>query len=124
MTIREFTAGSLRRVVERLEPIAASKPPIPRPPPLQARSAPGSRKASMFFDDYPRFAETSRTAASMDRLNLRYEAIFAENRDILDGARVLDIASHDGRWSLAALATGARSVVGVEARPGLVANAR
>lgn len=57
------------------------------------------------------------------RLNLRYEAIFGENRDIFAGASVLDLASHDGRWSLAALATGARSVVGIEARPELVKSA-
>ncbi len=54
------------------------------------------------------------------RLNLRYEAIFGENRDIFAGASVLDLGSHDGRWSLAALANGARSVVGIEARPELV----
>ncbi len=46
--------------------------------------------------------------------------MFGENRDIFAGASVLDLASHDGRWSLAALATGARSVVGIEARPELV----
>ena len=79
--------------------------------------------ASGFFDDYPRFYETSRTTPYRDRLNLRYEAIFAENRDVFAGARVLDIASHDGRWSLAALKTGASHVVGIEARPELVANA-
>jgi predicted nicotinamide N-methyase len=77
----------------------------------------------MFFDNYPRFYETSLTSPFRGRLNLRYEAIFAENRDLLADARVLDIASHDGRWSLAALETGARSVVGVEARPELVDNA-
>ena len=57
----------------------------------------------MFFDAYPRFYETSKTSASRGRLNLRYEAIFGENADVFRGARVLDIASHDGRWSLAAL---------------------
>ncbi|HET6877804.1 MAG TPA: methyltransferase domain-containing protein [Jatrophihabitans sp.] len=86
-------------------------------------SAPGSRKASLFFDQYPRFYETSETTATRGRLNLRYEAIFAENRELFQGARVLDIASHDGRWSLAALATGAESVIGIEARPELVENA-
>jgi hypothetical protein len=74
----------------------------------------------MFFDEHPRFYETSETAAHRGRLNLRYEAIFAENRDIFAGARVLDIASHDGRWSLAALKTGAAQVVGIEARDELV----
>ena len=77
----------------------------------------------MFFEAHPRFYSTSKTAATRARLNLRFEGIFSENRDILDGARVLDIASHDGRWSLAALECGAKSVVGIEARPDLVAHA-
>ena len=83
-------------------------------------SAPGSRTASWFFEQFPRFYLSSSTASSTARLNLRYEAIFGENRDIFEGASVLDLASHDGRWSLAALAAGARSVTGVEARPELV----
>jgi Methyltransferase domain len=88
--------------------------------PIGADSAPGSRTASWFFEQFPRFYLTSSTAAATARLNLRYEAIFGENRDIFAGAPVLDLASHDGRWSLAALATGARSVTGIEARPELV----
>jgi hypothetical protein len=84
-------------------------------------SEPGSRiLASGFFDDYPRFYETSKTFAHPSRLNLRHEAIFGENADIFRGARVLDIASHDGRWSFAALKAGATSVAGVEGRPELV----
>jgi hypothetical protein len=77
----------------------------------------------MFFDDYPRFYETSQTTPDRGRLNLRYEAMFAENREIFAGARVLDIASHDGRWSHAALACGAQSVIGIEARADLVEHA-
>jgi Methyltransferase domain len=78
----------------------------------------------MFFDAYPRFYETSRTSAQRGRLNLRYEAIFGEHRDVFAGARVLDLASHDGRWSLAALRTGAVDVLGIEADAELVAAAR
>jgi hypothetical protein len=89
----------------------------------KSASVPGSRKSSMFFKDYPRFYETSHTSPYRGRLNLRYDAIFGENRDIFQGARVLDIASHDGRWSLAALASGARSVIGIEPRPDLVQHA-
>jgi Methyltransferase domain len=90
----------------------------PAPTPL---SPPGSRRVTAgFFDRHPRFFETSDTSAQPWRLNLRYEAIFADHADLLKGARVLDIASHDGRWSLAALETGARSVVGIEAREDLV----
>lgn len=78
----------------------------------------------MFFDEHPRFLETSETAAGLDRLNLRHEAIITDNADVLRGARVLDIASHDGRWSYAALQAGASHVIGIEARPNLVDNAR
>lgn len=78
----------------------------------------------MFFDDYERFFETSRISPFKERLNLRYEAMFAANSDVFEGARVLDLASHDGRWSFAALRTGADQVTGVEARPELVRNAR
>jgi predicted RNA methylase len=53
-------------------------------------------------------------------LSERYEAIFGENRDIFAGASLLDLASHHGCWSLAALATGVRSVIGIEARLELV----
>lgn len=77
----------------------------------------------MFFDDYPLFYETSETASSATRLNLRHQAMIEANRDILDGARVLDLASHDGRWSFAALKAGAAHVTGVEARRPLVENA-
>lgn len=77
----------------------------------------------MFFDDHPLFLETSETAASVARLNLRHQAIIEANQDILEGARVLDLASHDGRWSFAALKAGAAHVTGVEARAELVDNA-
>jgi hypothetical protein len=78
----------------------------------------------MFFDEFPRFYETSETGPDRGRLNMRYEAIFGENEEIFRGARVIDIASHDGRWSLAALKTGAAAVVGIEAREDLVQVAR
>ncbi len=78
----------------------------------------------MFFDDYDRFRTTSTTATSATRLNLRHQAMIESNRDILEGARVLDLASHDGRWSFAALQAGASHVTGVEARGRLVRNSR
>lgn len=77
----------------------------------------------MFFDDHPEFLETSSTSANARRLNLRHTAIIDENREVLRGARVLDIASHDGRWSFAALQAGAGSVTGIEGRDHLVKNA-
>lgn len=78
----------------------------------------------MFFDDHPEFTETSTTSADVGRLNLRHLAIIDEHRDLLRDARVLDIASHDGRWSFAALEAGAAHVTGIEGRPDLVENAR
>lgn len=88
----------------------------------------------VFGDDYARFIEVSELAQTPDqkgkrhrnaveqrnRMNERYEAIFADNQDILDGARVLDLASHDGRFSFAALKAGAAHVTGVEVRQSLV----
>ena len=78
----------------------------------------------MFFDDHDRFRTTSTTATSATRLNLRHQAMIEANRDILQGARVLDLASHDGRWSFAAMQAGASHVTGIEARPRLVRNSR
>ncbi|WP_459973784.1 class I SAM-dependent methyltransferase [Nocardioides pyridinolyticus] len=98
----------------------ASKSPLPD----AYRTEPGTRVASYFFENYRRFYDTGEAGlSSKPRLNLRYEAIFAENRDLFEGARVLDIACHDGRMSMAALACGAKSVVGIEARPELVERA-
>jgi hypothetical protein len=78
----------------------------------------------VFFDDHREFLESSTTATSVGRLNLRHLAIIDAHGDVLRGARVLDIASHDGRWSLAALEAGAAHVTGIEGRPDLVENAR
>lgn len=77
----------------------------------------------MFFDDHPEFLETSHTASNKGRLNLRHLAIIEEHREVLNGKRVLDIASHDGRWSFAALQAGAAHVTGIEGRDHLVTNA-
>jgi Methyltransferase domain len=125
MSLKHQAARALRAAAWRIErPARRMRRSTAAPPnadePTAVGSAPGSRVASWFFEQFPLFYLSSSTAASTARLNLRYEAIFGENRDIMAGASVLDLASHDGRWSLAALATGARSVIGIEARPELV----
>jgi len=125
MPLRQQAARALRGVAWRIERPPRSRrrraaPPHDTDALIRADSAPGSRTASWFFEQFPRFYRTSSTAATTGRLNLRYEAIFGENRDIFAGALVLDLGSHDGRWSLAALVTGARLVIGIEARPELV----
>jgi hypothetical protein len=76
--------------------------------------------ADRFFDAFPRFLDSSETGPWLDRLNARYLALIQHNRHLLDGARVLDLASHDGRFSFAALQNGAASVVGVEVKDHLV----
>ena len=76
-----------------------------------------------FFNDYPRFLETSTMRASFERLNARYTILIHRHRHLLEGANVLDLASHDGRFTLAALQAGARRVVGVEIDPVLVERA-
>jgi hypothetical protein len=78
----------------------------------------------VFAEDYPRFTEVSDLPPRPERMNERYEALFASNRDIFDGARVLDLASHDGRYSFAALKTGAAHVTGVEVRESLIDKAQ
>lgn len=124
MSLKKQSARALRGVAWRIDRPPKSRRLQPAPPQgagaLIRDSAPGSRTAACFFDQFPRFYRTSSTAPETARLNLRYEAIVGQNRDIFAGASVLDLASHDGRWSLAALATGARSVTGIEARPELV----
>lgn len=80
-----------------------------------------------FFDRYDRFLESSKTGRDgrdLARLNARYTGLIDRHRHLLAGATVLDLASHDGRFSFAALDAGAERVVGVEVDPDLVAQAR
>jgi hypothetical protein len=77
-----------------------------------------------FFDAFPRFIDTSETGPWLERLNARYVALIQSNRELLTGASVLDLASHDGRFSYAALRSGAARVVGIEHEPRLVVKSR
>jgi SAM-dependent methyltransferase len=61
------------------------------------------------------------TGPQLNRLNERYKRIVTMNIGHIAGKRVLDLAAHDGRWSWAALKSGASYVEGVEGRPELVA---
>jgi hypothetical protein len=76
-----------------------------------------------FFDEYPAFYESSKTGAVASRLNKRYIALIRRNKHLLQGARVLDLASHDGRWAFAALKAGAAHVTGIEGKSHLIDNA-
>ncbi|MCR4316543.1 MAG: class I SAM-dependent methyltransferase [Planctomycetes bacterium] len=78
---------------------------------------------SRFFDEYPRFQETSATTPQLNRLNTRHQGIVENQRSWFEGARVLDLGSHDGRWTFAALKAGASFVTGIEGREYLASNA-
>lgn len=82
-----------------------------------------SRKSELnpgFFDPYPCFFSTSKTSATPNRLNKRHQVLIESNRAKIRDKSVLDLASHDGRWSLAAYQAGASRVLGIEARRHLV----
>lgn len=87
---------------------------------------PRSRRtmANRFFDLYPAFYATSSIGSHPNRLHERYRAIIDANAGAIQGCSVLDLASHDGRWSFAAHCAGARRVHGIEARPHLIERAR
>lgn len=85
------------------------------PPP---RLPVGEAKTANFFDDYPRLAMSRRW-----QMNLRYDALIHQNRDVIKGARVLDLACSEGSYSFGALNVGAAHVLGIESREDKVANA-
>jgi hypothetical protein len=74
------------------------------------------------FQDTP-FLKTSRTGVYPSRLNWRAEILLTRNRHVIESKRVLDLASHDGRFSYACLKLGASRVVGIEGRSHLIQNA-
>jgi len=79
----------------------------------------GSQPLPAFFDNFPRFYETGNTGPGA-RLNARYECLIERHIEYIRDRTILDVGSHNGRWSFAALAAGARRVTGVEPRPALV----
>jgi hypothetical protein len=86
-------------------------------------SNPASEKG--FFTRHPVFTKTSTVSADIDRLDFRYTHVIERNIEILKDKTVVDLASHDGRFSFAALeGAGAKKVIGIEAREHLVQNAR
>jgi hypothetical protein len=96
---------------------------VPGPLEVDSQFDPGQFDPARFFEHFPRFLETSETGPWLDRLNARYLGLIHANRELIAGARVLDLASHDGRFSFAALQNGAARVVGIEHEPHLVSKA-
>jgi hypothetical protein len=78
---------------------------------------------SDFFGQYPKFYQTSKTGQLPQRFSYRYHLIIQQNKSLLEGKTIVEIASHDGRWAFAAIKAGAKSVYGIEPRKRLVDNA-
>lgn len=70
-----------------------------------------------FLEDLPRYGDGGPAAP---RMNARHDFLIRDFADDIRGAKVLDLASHDGRWCYAFAGAGAACVVGIEARPELV----
>jgi predicted nicotinamide N-methyase len=75
-----------------------------------------------FFDTYPAFYKTGTAGMDYTRLNSRYMALIHNNKQIIRNSSILDLASHDGRWSFAAIKNGANKVFGIEIEDGLAKN--
>ena len=98
----------------------------------QADGAPAPRKPDLpkdahFCDRYAELAKAVPAGAAsatgffdLIRLRRRYDAIVARSRPLFANARVLDITSGAGFWSLAALDAGAAHVVGADSSPAAV----
>lgn len=75
---------------------------------------------SRFFDFLAEIPPYEDNATTVTRLAQRHRLIIEPFAPQIKGARVLDIAAHDGRWSYALAHAGAAEVVGVEARQALI----
>ncbi len=73
-----------------------------------------------FFDFLRSVARYESDDYAIGRLNQRHRKLIAPIAADLAGARVLDLAAHDGRWSYAFAAAGAAAVVGIEGRQHLI----
>jgi hypothetical protein len=60
------------------------------------------------------------SVAAAQRMHERHKRIIEANPDSFQGKTVLDLASHNGRWTYAALEAGATFALGIEARQELI----
>ena len=77
-------------------------------------------KSSMRYDRFVKKGAAGGGTARIARFRHHDEGIFARNPQVFKGARVLDIMSSTGFWSLAASKAGAAHVTGIEALPARV----
>ncbi len=69
-----------------------------------------------FFDFVDRIPGYADSGTNADRMNKRHAMLIAPFADHLNGARVLDLGAHDGRWAYALAGAGAGEVVAIEGR--------
>jgi len=103
-------------------------------PPPAAADAPNrpteeapTENATMIFTPEKGFGEDNGlgySAKERRRCNARYQTFIAPHKALIEGARILDLGSYDGRWSFAALENGAAAVVGVERRQDFIDRSR
>ena len=70
------------------------------------------------------FLKTSKIGADPNRLNWRCEILLTRNQHAIKNKKILDLASHDGRFSYACLKLEAKHVTGVESNVHLVKHAK
>lgn len=70
-----------------------------------------------FLNRLPKYRED---AKHLERQRQRHAFLIEPFLDDIKGAKVLDIAAHDGRWSYALAEAGAESVLGIEGRAELI----
>jgi SAM-dependent methyltransferase len=73
-----------------------------------------------FFDFLGDTTRYGGRPTNIARLERRREFLVEPFSDQIKGARVLDLACHDGRWAYALAGAGAREVVGIEFRQQLI----
>jgi hypothetical protein len=79
-----------------------------------------------FFTGVTQFTEvTDITAINADtvRLNQRHGLMIEHHKDRIEGAKIIDFGSYDGRWAYAAIQAGAKHVTGIEINPDFEAKA-
>lgn len=76
-----------------------------------------SKSNTRVFDNLPFYTGD---AKAIKRLNQRRRSIIEPFVEQINEATILDLGCHDGRWSYAMAAAGARSVVGIEGRQELI----
>lgn len=77
-----------------------------------------------FFEKDSVFFESSKTSAPPNRLNNRGYFLIHKNKHLFENKKILDLASHDGRFSYQCIKANCRFVLGIEFKKHLIENAK